>query len=114
MQVWRDQNVTSATPSADTDAAGLPLQSATGATTLVATYACEIEQDQRRPAVEDDAGSQTEGVARWIVSILQCDNPNILLGNILRVSGHTFKVVDPAGPATHSVVRLVRCMEVIL
>ena len=116
MQVWRDPNVTASTPAADQDAYGLPVQTAapdsTGPLTLIATYDCELEQDQKRLAVEDYAGDQPEGLVRWTVSILEVDAPDIELGDTLLCDGHTLKVLDPSGPATHNMVRLVRCLEV--
>lgn len=116
VQVWRDPNVTAATPAADQDAYGLPVQTAapdaSGPLTLIATYDCELEQDQKRPAGEDYAGEQPEGLLRWIVSILEVDAPDIRLGDTLVCDGHTLRVMDPSGTGTHNMVRLVRCMEV--
>ena len=117
MQVWRDPNVTAGTPAADQDAFGMPVQTAapdsSGPLTLIATYSCELEQDQKRPAAEDDAGKQPESLLRWTVSVLEADTPNIQLGDTLLCLGHTLRVLDPSGPGTHNVIRLVRCMEIL-
>ena len=109
--------MTASTPAADQDPFGYPVQTAapdsSGPLTLIGTYDCELEQDQKRPAAEDDAALQPESLLRWVVTVLEVDAPNIKGGDILLCDGHRLKCLDPSGTGTHNVVRMVRCLEIL-